>query len=165
MAIADFDVTAAKVRAHHFAQLGSEFGTTSNPTATTVGEMVQDAAAELAGKLRAVGVTPSTIDTDAGVTYPEAFAWCAETVRLGAAIRVVGAMSGQDPAIAKKWQSRLDERYGDLEARGYLALGDAPAPSENASGPRSHVTRHNLDVGDTTSISSAEPRFRRDDAL
>lgn len=161
MAITVFGVTGAKVAAHHFPQI-SAFSTASKPTLATVGEMIDDSGARLGGALRAEGVTPSSITS---ADYPEAYAWCAETVRLGAALSALMAMTGQSPEVAKAWEKKLEARYEDLNDRGHLALGDAPAPTEGSNGPRSHISNHSLDTGDASDISDAIPRFRRDDAL
>lgn len=164
MSIPIYGVTAAKVRSHHFPQLSGGFSVNSNPTAATVTEMVDDAGADLAGKLAAKGVTAATIH-NAPVTYPIAYAWCAKTVRLAAAIEVFASMSGQDPAIRQAWKKELKARLDDLNERGYLALGDAPSPTQPANGPRSYVATLGLDTGDTADDSAAVPRFRRDDKL
>lgn len=163
MAITSYGVTAQKVRAHHFAQLASEFSSTSNPTAATVAEMIAAAAAELGGKLRAVGVTPSSI-TEAD--YPEAYAWAAETVRIATAVRIMSVMFGLDAPITRSLRATLQERYDHLGERGYLALGDAGAPSEHAKGPRSHIRNNSLDTGDAQDISDVGVnRFRSSDVL
>jgi hypothetical protein len=161
MAIATFGVTYSTVRAHHFPQI-ADFSANSNPTSTTVTQMVSASAAELGGKLRAEGLTPSSLESDAS---SEAYAWCAETVRLGAAIRAIKAMTGQDPAVCQAWERVLKERFDTLASLGHLALGDASAPSEQADGPRSHISNHSLDTGDTDDISDVIPVFRRSDAL
>jgi hypothetical protein len=163
MAISVFGVTHTKVHDHHFPQVAA-FSTASKPTATIVGEMVDEEAAKCAGALRAEGIEPATISA-AQATYPEAYAWCAETIKLGAALRAIGAMSGQNPEIAKTWKLALDERYEDLDARGWVALGDAPAPSQDANGPRTFIDSLSLDTGDTDDDSDLEPTFRRSDSL
>lgn len=165
MSIPVFGVTAAKVRARHFPQLPSEFSTTSSPTAVTVGEAIDDAGSELVGKLLAKGVVASTINA-APATYPESYAWCAKTVRLIAAIDILGGMTGQDPAIGKKWATELKQRFLDLDERGYLALGsDAPAPAQEANGPRWHGASLGLDLGDADDASDLIPTFTRNDEL
>ncbi len=161
MAITVFGVVHGSIRDHHFPQQQQSFGATSKPTATVVGEMIDASAAVLAGKLRAESITPSSITT----TYAEAYAWCAEAVRIGAAIRAFPAMTGQDPEVLKAWRATLDAKWADLDERGYLALGDAPAPTVPADGPTTHINEHSLDTGDTADISSVIPRFRRDDQL
>lgn len=160
MALQTFGVTAAKVAAHHFPQLSGGFSANSSPTTTTVGEMIDAEAARLAGKLRAKAVTPSTVDNSS--TYPEAYNWCADTIRLGAAVRAARAMVGQNPAVVDAWEKELAARYADLTKHGYIALGDAPEPSESATGPRTHIDELSLTTGtsDTTLVSSAEPTFR-----
>ncbi len=162
MAILVYGVTAAKLRAHHFPQQAGEFSTTTKPTAITVGETIDDAGADLAGKLRAKGIDPAAI---VSASTPEAYAWCARTVRLAAAIETLGAMTGQDPAVGKKWATELRARLDDLDARGYLALGDAAAPAQQANGPRWHGATYELSTGDVADVSTLVPRFRRDDQL
>ncbi len=161
MAIAVFGVTAAKLKAHHFPQL-AEFSANSNPTSTTVGEMIEASAVDLAGRLRAEGLTPSAIDA---ATTSESYAWSADAVRLGAAVRAIAGMTGQDPAVRQAWERDLQRKWDDLTSRGYLALGDATAPAELADGPRSHISNHSLDVGDEQDISDVIPVFRRNDHL
>ena len=161
MAITLFSVVAESVRTHHFPQQTQAFSTTSRPTSAAVLEMIDASAAELAGRIRTAGITPSTITG----TYPEAFAWCAECVRLGSAIRVIAAMTGQDPAVKKAWEAKLAEKWALLAERGYLALGDAPAPTAVSGGPLSHISSHSLDTGDADDMSDVIPTFRRSDSL
>lgn len=163
MPVPVFAQTHTTVHDHFFPSLAAFSGSTK-PTSTIVGEMVTAEAARLYGALAAVSVSASTISTDAGTTYPAAYAWCQDTVRLGAAIRVMQAIAGAG-AVPKAWTEELEKRYKLLEEKGYLALGDAPSPSESVSGPRSHVTVHDLDTGDEADMSTAEPKFRRDDSL
>lgn len=163
MALSLFGVTYSTVRAHHFPQL-SNFSVNSHPTLTTVGEMVDASAAELAGRLRSKGINPATISA-ASATYPEAYAWCADATRMGAAARAYRAMSGQDPEVARALEARLEALWRQLDEYGYLALGDAPAPSEEVNGPRTHISSLSLDTGDELDASDVVPTFRRSDAL
>jgi len=161
MSITVFGVTAQSIRDHHFPQLEAQaFSAYSRPTSTAVGEMVDEAAAELAGKLAAEDITAADITSG---DYPVAYAWCRATVRLSAALRVLRAMANQDPEVAKAWQTQLDARYAELAAMGAVALGDAPLPSQPSNGPRSHVSAYSLDTGDDEDLSTLEPKFRRDD--
>lgn len=162
MTVSIFAVTYSKVRAHYFPQL-SDFSGSTNPTSTTVGEMIDAEGARLAGALSKVGVSASTVSADAGATYPAAYAWCQDTLRLGAAVRVARAMSGTS-AVSERWQTELDGRYEDLLDNGAVALGDAPTTAA-ASGPRSHIHRLGLDVGDDADASPLDTKFRRSDQL
>ena len=105
--------------------------------------------------------TPSVITS----TYPEALAWCAEATRLGAAARIIAAMTGQDPAVKKAWEMQLKDKFELLTERGYLALGDAPAPANISGGPLSHISRMSLDTGDDADAGDVIPTFRRSDSL
>lgn len=163
MAIETFGVTADSLRAHHFPHFaGGAFSVTSKPSLATVTEMVSAAAAELAGYLSAEGVSASSL-TEADT--PNAYAWCADTVRLGAAARVARTVTNMRPEAAAVWQAAFDARVTMLEDNGYVVLGDAPATSEEPNGPRSHIGAHDLDTGDEADISDVVPRFRRSDSL
>lgn len=163
MAIATFGVTYTTVHDYHFPQTAN-FSTASKPTATTVTGLVEDGAAELAGKMRAEGLAPSTID-GAEATYPEAYRIAARYVRLHAAIACLRAGATADPEVARAWKKELEELRTAIEERGYLAFGDAPAPAQNANGPRTYIAELGLDTGDDADASSAIPTFRKDDLL
>lgn len=163
MAIQTFGVTAAKVRAHHFPQI-SEFSANSNPTSSTVGEMIEEAAAELAGALRREGLSATTLAEDDGSANPEAYAWCAATIRLGAAARTIQSMTGQDPEVAKAWEKRYRDRLKALDGGGAEVLGDAGLPVQASNGPRTHITSLGLEVPDDEP-SELGPTFRIDDQL
>ncbi len=163
MALSIFGVTSSLVRASYFADL-ADFAGGTTPTSTSVGNMINRAAADLVGRLAAKSVTAATISVDAGSTYPAAFAWCAGYIELGAAIRVAREMYGAGQ-VPTDWTKELNELRAALEKYGYLILGDAPAPSEQADGPRDWISHHSLDTGEDTDRSEAIPRFRRDDEL
>lgn len=163
MAVATFAVVHGDVQAHYFPQLAA-FGAATDPTSTAVGQMISAEAAVLAGRLAAQSVSASVLSADAGATYSNAYAWCQDTIRLGAALRVSWAMAGGNPS-AEAWEKELEQRYADLAKHGYVILGDAPEPSEEPNGPRWHVGNHSLDTGEDDDISDAIPRFRRDDEL
>lgn len=160
MALALFGITHSDVRAHFFPSRAA-FDGSSKPTSTAVGQMIDAAAAELAGRLAAQSVTASELDSSG---EPNAYAWCQDYVRLGAAIRVMEAMAGAG-AVPKFWRDELTAKQTALEKYGSVILGDAPTPSEPSQGPRSHIGNHDLDTGDEDLISDVVPRFRRSDAL
>ena len=161
MSLDVFGVTYTKVRDHYFAHVAN-FSTTSHPAASIVTEMIQDSAAELAGKLSAKGLDSADITSD---DTPQAYQWCAETVRLGAAIRVAQTMTTQNPDVAKAWQAKLDLRFEALEEWGAEALGDATASTTGAS-IITHINNHSLDTTvDGEEPSNAIPFLRGDDDL
>jgi hypothetical protein len=162
MAVSTFGVTFSTVHAHYFPSL-SVFGAATTPLSGTVTEMIEAEAALLAGRLAAEGVAAATISA-ASSTYPNAYAWCSYVVRLGAAIQAHRAMSGDSETI-DDWVELLAARYKDLADQGGIILGDAPTPSEDANGPRTHLVNHDIDTGDTDLISDAIPTFRRSDEL
>lgn len=124
--------------------------------------MIEAEAARLAGALSAIDVSASSISADAGATYPSAYAWCKDTIRLGAAVRVLQAISGAG-SVPEFWVSQLEARYRSLAVDGFSALGDAPRPSQ--LGPRSHVSTHDLSRGDLDLLSDVVPSFRKNDEL
>ena len=161
MSLATFTVTCTKVHAHYFAKQ-SDFSAYSNPSSSTVTEMIQDSAAELAGKLSAKGVTASDITS---ADHPQAYQWCAETVRLGAAIRAAQTMTSADPEVVKAWQKKLDARFKALEDWGAEALGDAGADADAAK-IQTHIANHSLDTTlDGEEPSNSIPYLRGDDDL
>lgn len=162
MAVSVFGITYTGVRNHYFPSL-ADFGASTKPTATSVTEMIDREAARLTGALSAADVAAATI-SDAPATYPAAYAWCQDTIALGAAIRVMRAISGEG-AVPTKWREELESRYATLRKNGAVTLGDAPAPAQLTAGPRTHISNHSLDTGDTDDISDVIPVFRRDDAL
>lgn len=162
MSITLFGVTPETVHAHHFPQ-SAVFTASNKPKRATVLEMIDAAAAELGGKLRAKGLTPSALTL---ADFPEAYAWCAETVRLSSAIRVYPSMTGTDPEVVRAWQKKLDARYEDLDENGHRALGDAEAPADSGVGAVTHISSLNLDVDAAEEdASELEHRFRVSDRM
>ncbi len=155
-----FSVTTGMVRAHYFPTL-ADFDTSTTPLAATVTEMIAAESAEMIGRLAAAGVVADNLSA---ATTPASFAWCQDTVRLGAAIRAAKAMVGFSGAV-EDWEKALAARYELLTTKGYVILGDAPTPADNPNGPVSHISNHHLDTGDEDLISSVIPKFRRDDML
>lgn len=163
MAVPVFGLTHTDVRSAYFPSLAA-FGASTKPTSTEVGNFIERASADLFGRLVVEGVTPATISTDAGVTYPAAYEWSQDYILLGAAIRTITAQAGAG-AVPKAWREELDSMRTRLDDFGYLALGDAPAPSVQSEGPRSHGLEHSLDTGDVDDMSDLIPPFRKSDLL
>jgi hypothetical protein len=163
MSIRTFGVTHTIVRGRYFPQLGA-FTQNSNPSLTRVTEAISDAAADLAGKLAMEGLDAGALE-DGILSYPNAYAWCAKTIRLATAIELLPVMSHQDPEVVKAWRVELKDRYKALDDFGYVALGDAPAPSTPSNGPITHINRNDLELSDSDDMSSVIPTFRRDDVL
>lgn len=161
MAIATFGVTYTTLAAHHFPALTPS--TASKPTAATMTEKVKDGAADLAGRLAQKGITAANISED---DHPNAYQWASKYVRLYAAIGALQAGATADPEVVKAWRAELKDMQEALAEHGYLALGgDLSAPSEAAEGVLTHISNHDLDVGDETDISDVIPTFRRSDQL
>lgn len=162
MAVNVFGLTAATIRAHKFPN-SDDFSASSSPTAATVLEVLDEKAAELEGLLLVKSVSAATLT----VATSAAYLWCRETLRLAVAIEAVQLMSGQDPAVAKAWQAKLDARLKRLDALGPAALGDNALNIDASlpNGPTSHVSDLALDTGDDADASDVIPALRRSDLL
>lgn len=161
MSLTLFGTTAAVLRSRYFPQIDA-FSVLSSPTAVVVGDIINACAATLDGKLRQEDITPAAI-TD---TTSAAYYWCAETILLASAIKVMQASTHQDPKVLEAWRDELKERYADLAKSGAAALGDGVSlPATEVDGPLTHIDEHSLDVADETLMSTAEPVFRKDDEL
>ena len=154
MALNVFGVTPDKVRRHHFPTL-SGFSASTTPDTDTVTEMIQSEAAELAGRLRAKGADASAITSD---DNPAGYAWCADTIRVGAAARAVRAMPGSNPAVVKALTDEVDIRYQELDDVGLTILGDVAGVETGANAPRSYFRTGEADADEVA-------RFRMDDEL
>jgi hypothetical protein len=150
MALERFGVTPTQVRNHHLPGVAN-FSASSNPSAATVQEMIDAEAAELAGKLKVEGLSASAISA---VDNPAAYAWCADTIRLGAAVRAMRAMVGQNPAVVQALVVEVNARYDELDREGLGLLADVTVPLDEANAVRSHL------AGDTVTAP-----FSRDDEL
>jgi len=159
MAVSTFAVVYGDIQSLYFPSSAAFSGSTK-PTSTSVTTMISQSAARVAGALKAVGLSAATLSTDAGATYPAAYASCQHVIMMGAAIAVYRAMAGQLPTGLleeyEAWFTRLSEL-------GAEALGDAPVPSNLPF--RSHVVTDDLDTGDVEDSSDAVPEFRASDKL
>lgn len=152
MALNTFGVTPTQVRDHHVPGV-SDFSASSNPKAATVTTMIAAEAAELAGRLKSEGLDASGINA---VDHPAAYAWCADTIRMGAAVRAMRAMAGQNPAVVQALASEVNERYEELDRENLALLADAPAVTNEAGAVRSYIGSATSDI---------LPPFSRDDEL
>lgn len=156
-----FTVTPTSLYSRHFPQWTAPT-TEGNPTSATVAEIIDECAATLEAKLLQESITATAITTSNSAAY----LWCRETLRLMAAIAVLAVASQQVPEVSKGWQKQLDERWKELQAKGYLALGGGvTAPAADPHGPTTHIQTYGLDTGDPADASSARPIFRKDDHL
>lgn len=158
MTVETYGVVAADVRNHHLPHMGA-FSADSAPTATTVAEMITKSASILAGKLAAEGVT---VDATAGTA---AYVWCADAILIQTAIRVWRAGTGQNPELLEALKEDLAAMWKDLEERGAEALGAGADGSSTPGGPDSHITEYSLTTDTAEDMSTAVPKFRRDDPL
>ena len=157
-----FSVTADAVRRHHFPAFDA-FGPASSPTEVTVGEVIDEEAARLAGWLALENVDA------AGITDSTSSAWlqCARIVKLLTAIRLVGAMTGLDPELVRAWRFEVDEWKKGLDEGGTAFLGDGAeaSGSSDPDGPTTHIGEFGLTQDSADEMSTVVPRLRRDDAL
>jgi hypothetical protein len=157
-----FGVTHDTVRRHHFPGIQS-FSLGSAPTSTTVTEKIGSAAADLAGKLTLKGIDAATIIDTASAAY----AWCAETLRIATAVKLLQIISGVDADLAKAWKSELKDRYELLAEQGVDAMGGGASTTDlgGPDGPNTHISELSLDTGDDGLASDVIPPFRKDDQL
>lgn len=163
MTVETFGVTADSVRAHHFPHL-SAFSASTSPSSTTVGEMITVEAARLTGALFSEAIPTSAI-----VSGTAAYAACQGILRLCAARRCLEAMTGADPALAKRWDAAIDAWFKQLEAEAGTFLGNSSLSTlepSNPDGPTTHIDEYELDVSsDTVDPSPATTPLRKDDVL
>lgn len=168
MGVSLFGLTAGSVRAHMFPQL-SDWDANSSPTSTIVGEVIEEEAGELAGRLYAENVVASSIVStlDSNNLHSAAWLWCVRTLRLMVALELLKRMSQQYPELAKAYREELDKRLKDLNERGPTALGDESLNSgtSDADGPTTHLSKYSLTVDEADNMSSAVPLCRKDDEL
>lgn len=157
-----FGVTHDTLRRHHFPGLQA-FSSTSAPSAQTVTEKIASAAAELDGALSRKGITGDDIVDTASAAY----AWCAETLRLMTAVKLLQIISGVDPDLAKAWRAEKKERLELLADQGTGALGGGASSDDlgEPDGPNTHIAELSLDTGDDSLASDVIPPFRKDDQL
>lgn len=162
MSVSTFGVTANGVRAHLFPQWG-DFSVKSSPTLATAGEIVQEAAGELAARLYEENVDAAAITDAASAAY----LWCARTLRLMAALRIMQAATQRDPELAKAYAAELAARFKKLDESGATALGDESLATgtSDPDGPTSHVTVFGLTTDAAADMSDAVPFLRKDDRL
>jgi len=161
VAINEFAVDATRVRDDYFPAL-PPFDDESNPSSTTIARYITEASAELAGKLLLQVIDPAFITDDATPQY----VWCAQTVTLMVAIRVLGVQTGQNPEAMKAWQEILAARLKDLGDNGSLALGyDDSGSDGNPKGPTTYLTELGISLPSAADASGVTPVLRRDDDL
>lgn len=166
MSINTFGVTSDSVRRHHFPQWPA-FSTKSNPTDATVTEMISECAARLCGELslRGIQFDPAVLTNSA---QPIAFAWCAATVKLDVAIRIVPSVTGLDPAQVRRWKDEFKERTAAFEKYGAKLLGDATESGDGTDDPigvSDHITEYSLTTTDPADMSTAAMPLHKDDQL
>lgn len=164
MALVSFGVTAGTVRAQMFPHWG-DFSANSSPTSTTVSDIITEESGDLAALLYREDVSAQTV-YDLGATEAP-YQWCAKTLRLMVALRILRASTQQEPQLAEAFKAELAERLKLLAAEGATALGNSSLQSgtSDPDGPTSHISVYGLEVDDSEDMSTTVPRLRRDDAL
>lgn len=163
MSLNTFGVTAASLRSTQFPHWG-DFSTLSQLTSADVGTIIDEEAADLAGRLYAENVVAADITTPANQV---AYLWCAKTLRLMAAVRVLRTAAQADPELAKAYRVELDARLELLAAQGATALGDdsLSTGTSDPDGPTSHISRYSLETDSADDMSDTIPALRKDDKL
>ncbi len=162
MANPTYSVVYTDIAAEFFPQVANGFHAQSTPTSTTVTTIIAQAAAELNGVLAEIDITASGIDVSG---EPQAFAWCQETVKLGAAYRVARALGSSDTPVAKAWEKSCNARLAALKANPGI-LADATQPTNPTMGLRSFTRALSLETPDSTEYTdNVVPTFRMDDEV
>lgn len=163
MALPVFGVTYSTLRSLRFPHWNA-FSARSSFTDTDVTGIIQEEAADLAGRLYAENVTASAITEAAN---PVAWLWCAKTLHLMAAVRILRDVTTSEPALAQSYGRELDARLKLLGEQGATALGDESLSTgtSDPDGPTSHISQFSLEVDSAENMSTTVPRLRRDDQL
>lgn len=160
MTIEVFGIDADGVRTHYF----PTFSAWVKPDSTAVGEMIDEAGAAVAGAL--AGESIATSELTAGT--PE-YVSCSAQVRRIAARRALEALTGSNPALAKRLDEQIDAWFKGLDEMGGTFLGNSDLGSLSASdadGPTMHLDEYVLAVSsDDVEPSDATNPFRKDDLL
>lgn len=160
--IEDFGVTSEMVRLAHFPHQDA-FSTASAVTLETVERFIEQAAAELHGKLLSEGLTASSIAAD---PTSASYAWCQETIAIGAAKRIARSTGGVTSELYQDLRDELKGRFDSLDAGGGAAIGvtESDTPS---NGPLTHINRHSIELADDRDRSDFKTRriFRGNDPL
>lgn len=161
MTASTFGVDAEGVRRHFFPHFESWSATTS-PTLAVVTEAVEEEAAVLSGHL-----TLELIDASSITPGSAAYLACRQQLRLMVALRVLGAMTGADPALGQTWRGVIKDWWKALDEGGATFLGDGATTSgtSDPDGPTTHINTYGLTTDTAANMSTVVPRLRRDDAL
>lgn len=159
--VTEFGVTPEDLRAIHFPYL-ADFSTASQPSRQTVVVIIDEEAASLEGQLFRKAIVASSITENSA-----AYLQCARQLRRMAAVRVMQAMTAQDPQLAQTWQRQNDDWFAKLEDHGtdFLGSGVAATSSSNPVGPTTHISEYNLTMDSADDMSTVVPRLRRDDEI
>lgn len=161
MALNLFGLAPSDVRAHHF-PMWSALSTTSSPTLATVTQKLDEAAAEVAGRLNKEAIDASDIEADS-----PAYLKCRKAVRIECALELAKSASGIDGDLVKSWRTWLDAFYEELAESGATGLGGGATStsSSDPDGPTSHISEYSLTTDEADDMSSAVPSLRKDDRL
>ena len=157
-----FGLMPEDVRKHHF-PMWSALSASSKPTLDVVQEKLDEAAADVAGRLFAENIDAATI-TD--VDSP-AYLQCRRAVRTLCALQLLWAAAGLDPEIAKAWREWLAEFFKGLADAGATFLGGGATATGDADpdGPTSHISYYGLTTDAADDMSTTVPALRKDDRL
>lgn len=162
MTVSTFGVSASTVRANRYPHL-RDFNADTSPTSTSVGVMIDRAAAQLEGKLALESIEADSITDPTSAAY----LWCQEVLETLVAIRVAEVATGEDRGLLQVWRDEVKQRWTDLDVGGAAALGSGATStsSSDPDGPTSHISENGLEVDEASNMSSTVPRLRRDDLL
>lgn len=163
MAVSEFGVTHTAVAAIYFPQWRGGFSATGAPTATAVGTIITEAAANLQARLYAENVIASAITDSASAAY----VMCAGQVKRMAALRILRELTQGNPELAKALEAEIEAWFKGLAAQGGTWLGDESLNSGDSDpdGPTTHISQFSLTTDSADDMSSTAPLLRKDDAL
>lgn len=158
-----FSVTAETVMADCF-PTSNPLDSLSTPTEETCERWIEQASADLAGRLLNADVPTSSIAVDSIGEM-----WCARIVTLMVGVRLARVLSGMNGDAVKAFQDEIDAAMMRLKSEGASALGDPDLVPDNgdapSNGPISHISRNRLEQDTADNMSSVVPQFRRSDIL
>lgn len=122
-------------------------------TTSSVAKMIEGVSASVNAVVRAAGVLPDSVSETA---HAEAWAYLADTVRLGTAVRVAQVgMLGVEADAVKAWRAEFEARLQQLREDPGTWLPGLVDPAAGGGDVFSHVT-------DPT-VGAREPEFHVDD--
>ena len=146
MAVVEFGVTATILGTDCFPNY--TFGATSSPTSTRIASIITRRAAEISGRLRALGLDPSTFTTTG-----EAYQACQRILLAGCAADVALAFVGRTVQDSLVWSWKSEWRDG-MKALGSAQTAKALLADAITTSTGGFIRTHIQDGGDEPTSAS-----------